>query len=286
MESSRTSLASRTSSRTHFEVFGHGLEASSPQKLPCPRLEDSTIFWTVKIFLESARNLAENLRRPFFVFLYWKLPEKKFLKTFFAWKKFWRLFFLISFEKNFSRRSFFWRALAPVSLVLGLERVYPWPWPRNFFVSLALASSLVSSTPPLLFEYDTPEDPDYGWYRLPRMAIRYVTVRRYGYGKVGLHLNFCYEVRYAGTVHLFCNSTGTVHWYGVWIENPRLFAHSVQLFYFMTSCPLKASHIKTEVKKKVEAAKRYLRLRQAGCLHGCFTICTVYSYTHWLRLKT
>ena len=43
MESSRTSLASRT----HFEVLG--LEASSPRKLPCPRLEDSTIFFTLEI---------------------------------------------------------------------------------------------------------------------------------------------------------------------------------------------------------------------------------------------
>ena len=41
------------SSRTHFEVLGLGLEgqvlglgleASSPRKLACPRLEDSTIF--------------------------------------------------------------------------------------------------------------------------------------------------------------------------------------------------------------------------------------------------
>ena len=41
VESSRTSLASRT----HFEVLGLGLglEASSPRKLLCPRLEDSTI---------------------------------------------------------------------------------------------------------------------------------------------------------------------------------------------------------------------------------------------------
>ena len=45
VESSRTSLASRT----HFEVLGLGLEASSPRKLACPRLEDSTIFWNVKI---------------------------------------------------------------------------------------------------------------------------------------------------------------------------------------------------------------------------------------------
>ena len=44
VESSRTSLASRTSSRTHYEVLGLGLEASSPRKLACPRLEDSSIF--------------------------------------------------------------------------------------------------------------------------------------------------------------------------------------------------------------------------------------------------
>ena len=34
--------------RTHFEVLGLGLEASSPQKLPYPRLEDSTIFEPLK----------------------------------------------------------------------------------------------------------------------------------------------------------------------------------------------------------------------------------------------
>ena len=45
VESLRTSLASRT----HFEVLGLGLEASSSRKLPCPRLEDSTIFGKVKI---------------------------------------------------------------------------------------------------------------------------------------------------------------------------------------------------------------------------------------------
>ena len=35
------------SSMTHFEVLG--LEASSPQKFPCPRLEDSSIFGILKI---------------------------------------------------------------------------------------------------------------------------------------------------------------------------------------------------------------------------------------------
>ena len=145
MESSRTSLASRTSSRTQFEVLGLGLEgqvlglgleASSPRKLACPRLEDSTIFWNVKIL--------------------WS-----------AWKIVWKTFFSGDRLKNFCEDLFFFffgehLRLCPWSLalassipVLGLESVCPrkgcpWPWPRIFFVSLALASSLVSSTPPLL----------------------------------------------------------------------------------------------------------------------------------------
>ena len=61
------------SSRTHFQVLGLGLkgqvlglglEASSPRKLPSPRLGDSTNFCIVEILLENARNLVENLRRP------------------------------------------------------------------------------------------------------------------------------------------------------------------------------------------------------------------------------
>ena len=51
---------------------GHILKslASKPQVLencPCPRLEDNTLFWTVEISLENARNLAKNLRTPFFL---------------------------------------------------------------------------------------------------------------------------------------------------------------------------------------------------------------------------
>ena len=66
VESSRTSLASRTSSRTHFEVLGLGLglEASSPWPWPWPRsLRSSKIalssargqhyFWTVEILLKT-----------------------------------------------------------------------------------------------------------------------------------------------------------------------------------------------------------------------------------------
>ena len=70
MDSPRTSLASSTSSRTHFEVLGLGLEgqvlglgleASSPQKLPCPRLEDSTFFELLKF----CRSPEKNFRKRF-----------------------------------------------------------------------------------------------------------------------------------------------------------------------------------------------------------------------------
>ena len=65
---------------------------------------------------------------------------------------------------NFFEALFF-GTLAPMSLVLGLEHFCPYslericprkgcpcPWPRIFFVSLALASSLESSTSPLPVE--------------------------------------------------------------------------------------------------------------------------------------
>ena len=64
VESPRTSLASRTSSRTHFEVLGLVLEALSPRKLACPRLEDSTIFEQLKFrwkTLETSRKICEHL---------------------------------------------------------------------------------------------------------------------------------------------------------------------------------------------------------------------------------
>ena len=86
-------------SRTDFEVLG--LEASSSRKLSCTRLEDSTVFWTVKILLESAKNLAENLRRPFLFSSSGNRLKKKLLKTFFACKKFWRPFFWECLKKNF-----------------------------------------------------------------------------------------------------------------------------------------------------------------------------------------
>ena len=78
----RTSLASKASSRTHFEdlglegqVLGVGLEASFPRKLPCLRLEDSTIFESLK-FCTSPKKI---FGRRFFL----EIARKKFLKTFF-----------------------------------------------------------------------------------------------------------------------------------------------------------------------------------------------------------
>ena len=129
VESSRTSLASRT----HFEVLGLGLEASSPQKLPWSRFKDSTIFCILKILQ-------------------------------IAWKKIWRPLYCGDRLTNLFKALFFGEPLrlCPLSLassipVLGLKKGCLWPW--IFFVSLALflASSLVSSTPPLaymiLFQY-------------------------------------------------------------------------------------------------------------------------------------
>ena len=127
------------SSRTDFEVLGLGLEgqvlglkASSPWKLACPRLEDSTIFWMVKILWSA-----------------WKI----FWKTFFCGdrlKNFCEDFFIYLFIfleiawKIFVNTFFFWKALALASLassipVLDLESACPrkgcpWPWPRIFFL--------------------------------------------------------------------------------------------------------------------------------------------------------
>ena len=79
-------------------------------------------------------------------------------------KIFWKTFFCGVCLQNFCEDLFFFGEhlrLCPWSLassipVLGLESVCPrkgcpLPWPRIFFVSLALAASLVSSTPPLWF---------------------------------------------------------------------------------------------------------------------------------------
>ena len=128
VESSRTSLASRP---------------QSPQKLPCPRLENSTSFWIVEILLIAWKKILEGV-------FYWRTPEKFF----------WRPFFRRSPE-NFCEGFFCRRTLVLVSLVLGLEHSCPWPreglslalasdfflcpWPRALCLRLHLYSMLLPS---------------------------------------------------------------------------------------------------------------------------------------------
>ena len=95
-------------------------------------------FWTAEILLENARNLAENLQRPFFLVSSSRDRLKKFLKTFFFWKKFLKTFFF-EIARNKNLKTFFFLdnlRLLPWSLasrgsLLGLEIfLSPWPWPQ------------------------------------------------------------------------------------------------------------------------------------------------------------
>ena len=89
-----------------------------------------------KIALFSARSTALF----FEVLKFCRSPEKKFWKTFFTGERLKKIYIYISFFLN------------TCACVLGLERVCRrkgCPWPRICFMSLALALSLVSSTPPL-----------------------------------------------------------------------------------------------------------------------------------------
>ena len=92
VESSRTSLASRT----HFEVLGLGLEASSPQKLPCPRLEDSTIFEPLKFRWKTPETLRKICKDLFLVSSSRYRLKKNFLRPFSPEKKNLMIFFLRS----------------------------------------------------------------------------------------------------------------------------------------------------------------------------------------------
>ena len=110
VESSRTSLASRASSMTRFEVLGLGfegqdlgLEAYKSLKKSCPRLEDSTFYDSLKmghghdLFVTLPWKSTETLQKiwkDFFwrkigvflledLFLFLKSPEKKFCEPFF-----------------------------------------------------------------------------------------------------------------------------------------------------------------------------------------------------------
>ena len=134
MESSRTSLASRTSSRTHFEVLGLGLEASSRWPWPWPRsLRSSKIalssargqhyFWTVEILLKTPetsqkickylfyfaqleRRLSQAGLPPQLKFHQWQKCDKK-AYCFFSFS-----FFLAFFVYTSSKQQY-WRPRAP-----------------------------------------------------------------------------------------------------------------------------------------------------------------------------
>ena len=113
------------------DVLGLEDTFSSPWPWPqvlenCPVLGSRTALFFE--WLKFCRSAEKCFSRPFFL----EIDGKKFFKTFFLWK-----------------------TLAFVSLVLGLEHFCPWSRPRIFFVSLALASSLVSLTPPLLITFGT-----------------------------------------------------------------------------------------------------------------------------------
>ena len=114
-------------SRTHFEVLGLGLEASIPRKLPCPRLENSTIFEPLKFRWktpDTLRKICKNL----FLFSSSRNRLKKIFEDLFCLKNIFEdLFFLKGPEKKILKTFFFLRTLASMSLVLGLERVCPWP---------------------------------------------------------------------------------------------------------------------------------------------------------------
>ena len=116
MESSRTSLASRT----HFEVLG--LEASSPRKLPCPRFEDSSIFKPLKFRWKTPETLRKICKDLFLV-----SSRRDRLK-----KNFWRPFFWDRLKKVLTTFFFFFENTCVCVL-------RPWPWPREG-LSLALAS--------------------------------------------------------------------------------------------------------------------------------------------------
>ena len=88
-------------------------------------------FWTVEISLENARNLTENLQRPFFWFPQVEIAWKKIFEDLFCLKKIFEDLFFRSPKKIFDDLFCF---------VFG-EHLRLCPW--------SLASSLVSSTPPL-----------------------------------------------------------------------------------------------------------------------------------------
>ena len=139
--------------------------------------------------------------------------EKFFGKRFFveiAWKFSFFFFFLKSPEK-FLWRPFFWRALALVSLVLGLGLEHSCPWPRECLsserLSLALASDffcvLGLGLEPCVFDSTSVQK---FWLQIQRVRLRICS-------KTCLWTNFkiriCSESK--KSTHIFWTLTDKVH---------------------------------------------------------------------------
>ena len=123
--------------------------ASQPQVLEnCPVLGSRTVlFLNSWNFVRKRHKPCGKSAKIFFLVSSSKDRLKKnFWRPFSPEKNFWRPFFWDRLKKIL--RTFFWRNTCVCVLGLGLERVCSCPWLRKFFVSLA--SSLVSSTPPLV----------------------------------------------------------------------------------------------------------------------------------------
>ena len=117
-----------------------------PQVLEnCPVLGSrTTLFLNRWNFVGKRQKSCEKSAKTFFLVSSSRdCLKKNFWRPFSPEKNFWRPFFLRSPEKKNLKTCFLENTCV---CVLGLERVCPWP--RNFFVSLALDSSLVSSNPP------------------------------------------------------------------------------------------------------------------------------------------
>ena len=139
VESSRTSLASRTSSRTHFKVLGLGLEVKSLALASRPEFLEN---WPVlgsrtALFFELLKfcgALEKFFWKRFFVEIAWKIYVKTFFFFFFfffleiAWKIFVKTFFFFSFLES------------TCACVLG-----PWPWPQAFLSLASRVSVLVKA---------------------------------------------------------------------------------------------------------------------------------------------
>ena len=123
--------------------------ASKPQVLEnCPVIGSRTaLFFEALKFCWKAPETSQKICKDLFLFSSSGNCLKKIFEDLFCLKKIFEDLFLRSLEKIFSR-PFFWRTLAPVSMVLGLdlERVCTWPWPRNFFCVLGLAPCVLDST--------------------------------------------------------------------------------------------------------------------------------------------